>query len=722
MSNFNFLGNFLGKKAKLVKDGHDLSNREAFSIPFGVHVPVKHYFCVPNEHYKGSIHGVCQTSPMREDNFAQLDMHQKAVFVPMSSLCRNYLELTKASKSARKDALLDFPIYDLRFDLMSYLKLMFPFYFYHQWLSELASEFELADLSVKWNSSSNFPYFVYKGADIVVNNASSNALKCFYAMIVEGYNRRGFVLNGSATIKASTLLSRIGSWTSRANTAFVFDFLRLLDQLEYGNYIPYYDKLTQNVINKINLDPTNRGVIPFVLRNVSSYSSESFQIYDYLLPDFFYDEWTTVTPNDLHITSESLWPILAYQFYINTYERTNYRNPDSFVLTGDVIFNDHNTMDVLELPFVDNALFLISRLDFHDLNFIFDAISDAFYPTSINDFANFSQPFTLFGYLFTLSNPLLPADVFTTSQLSIVEGSRPHTTIEAVTHDMVHTMAETSALYKLKQDLLRGGVRRDKQMLSIFGVSGNQHLYEPCQILADSDSPIQIQGLLNQAATEVAPLGARGARGNGGVGCRFDFNTEDYGFLFIIQYVTTPVFYEAMGIQLNHQYGINQWWIPQFNHLGLSPVYRSFLSLFTGSNASDLGSYADDLATVGFSARDYDLKQQVNKLHGLFTNYGMSVNTFNSSAQDSLYNKTALLRGNAAFGGFIPSIINQQNSGFRSKTSLTYYPGMVNNLFVNMVAAALFNDFSSDPFRCFNVYEISKVSPMPKLGLYKLDV
>lgn len=724
MSNFNFIGNFLGKSAKLVKDGHDLTNRESFSIPFGVHVPVKHYFCVPGEHYKGNVRGVVQTAPMREDNFQELEMHQKAVFVPMSSICRDYINLTGAKKEVRKDALLNYPLYDLKFNLRTVLMTVFPIYYLQQWISELASEYDLQQFVFSYASLHN-NVFYYRGEPVNFEfSRMSNAFKQLYKFTDSGTY---FINNPEVEIPAQAFLDKIELFYSSSSTNIAFDVLRILDQLEYGNYLPSYDVMTQRMLE------SDSAFILFGNRNVPTSSFDDSDFYVNWDPYFNAGSFSNLLPN----INCSLWPLLAYQFYIHSYEKSNYRLPSVRALSADEIFSfyaNNGTFCDTSL-FSSTLLFFDSSTDSYisyldrtlagNLRSLASAFRSSLFQYN-DDTVNFGddRAVVFMGYLFSLSNPLLEQDVYNSSQLSVVEGSVPTSSTSELTTNLIQTIADKSALYKLRQDLLRGGVRRNKIMQSIFGVSGNSHVLEPCQILADSANNIQIQGLLNQAETDVAPLGARAARGNGGIGCRFELNTEDYGFLFIIQYVTAPIFYENFGINKSHRDAIGSWWLPQFNHLGLAPLYGSSLSVYDGSRADNL--ILKEIAPtdiIGYTARDYQLKQQVNLVHGAFTNYGFSLRSFNSvDSSQSYKSETSLVEGNSAFGGFVSTQIRTQGDWYEYTEDLYYKPQLVNNIFVNMVGKGVFNDYSSDHFRCFNVYEVHKVSPMPKIGLLKLDV
>lgn len=722
MSNFDFLKNFLGKSAKLGKDVHDMSNREAYSLGFGTIAPVSYVKCVPNEHYKGDFSGYVQTAPMREDNFAEIFNNLKAVYVPMSSICRNYLQMTQGNRWTRSDMVLDFPVYDLRMNISILLNNIFP-----QFLMQQLAQGLVAPLSIYENVN------IYYNANAVDSNnkvtlegrVSKNeeyhdlrvdfprGANVYLDFIYDG----AFALDGinkTQHVPLKTFIGLLYNCKTLSGNLFYLDALRLLDNLGYGNYMPSFVSLAKKFFS---LDTSLADLI-FV--NEVNGLNVSFD--DIIDAGYFSAS-----------LNETLLPFIAYQYYVNVAERSNYRKPNVALVTLDAICQNYSYNNVLNLDFVNDHLELnAGHFDcFASCVAFGEAVS--VYEDFLNGAADFETlaALNMFGvllfYLFSLSNPLIEPDLFTSSQLSIVEGSIPTTAGHDINANLVQTIADVSALYKLRQDLLRAGVRRDKQMQALFGVSGNQHVYEKIQILDANSSPVKIQGLINMAETSEAPLGARAARGNGQNGLSFKLDTEDFGFIFIVQSFTCRAYHEAFMIDQSWQISPNSWFMPQFNNLGLEPIRNIDSSLYTGSwSDGNLPSFTGLQNTLGFTSHYWRLKQRLDKVHGLFTNFGLPIWSETNSVIDSGYLQAkqgaALVRGNAAFGGFLPTFIEQQTDRYAHQRSLYYSPDMVNNIFAQMVDGAIYSDMSFDQFRCVFSFELKKFSPMPKLGLLKLNV
>ena len=722
MSNFDFLKNFLGKSAKLGKDVHDMSNREAYSLGFGTIAPISYVKCVPNEHYKGNFSGYVQTAPMREDNFAEIFNNLKAVYVPMSSICRNYLQMTQGNRWTRSDMVLDFPVYDLRMNISLLLNNIFPQFLMQQLAQGLVSvlaQYENVNIYYDSNAVDSNNHVVIEGR--ISSDQDYHDLRVDFPRGSNVY--LDFIYDGPFSLEGEmktqhvplkTYFGLLYNCCTLSGNLFYLDALRLLDNLGYGNYMPSFVALAK----KYFTFGSRLGNLKFVC---------GLDGVDVSFSEIISRSYFSAALN------ETLLPFIAYQYYINVAERSNYRKPNVALVTLDAICQNYAYNNGLSLDFVND------HLEFNSSHFANFSSCLAFgelvslYETFLNGEADFqtlsdqSKVDVMFLYFFSLSNPLIEPDLYTSSQLSIVEGSIPTTAGHDINANLVQTIADVSALYKLRQDLLRAGVRRDKQMQALFGVSGNQHVYEKIQILDANSSPVKIQGLINMAETSEAPLGARAARGNGQNGLSFKLDTEDFGFIFIVQSFTCRAYYESFMIDQSWQIGPSSWFLPQFNNLGLEPVRNIDCSLYRESYSNgSTPSFTHLTDTLGFTSHYWRLKQRLDKVHGLFTNFGLPIWSETNSVIDSGYLQAkqgaALVRGNAAFGGFLPTFIEQQADRYAHQRSLYYSPDMVNNIFAQMVDGAIYSDMSFDQFRCVFSFELKKFSPMPKLGLLKLNV
>lgn len=722
MSNFDFLGKFLGKRANIGKDGHDVSSVEALSLPFGTDVPVGYRAVVPGEHYEGKVSGYVQTAPMREDNFASIYCNSRAVFVPLKSIMRNYLSITNAGRNdVRKDSVFNFFCRDIRINRSDLLLPIFCNYFIAEMGNYLLSKYP--DMRLASHNGSN---------GWIVTQADGSTYSFFekYSIledkVLHYYNdalQQVYTALGSCRL--SDAFENLKYYQTLSGHQLCYDALRLLDNLGFGNYIPAFQNMYHYIIQRGYSHVVNNR--SFILLSNGTSQVKGNHFYWKLETTWLINSIWRYDDVNAPAKSVSLLPFIAYQFYISTCCRSNYRLPASFVLTADAIFNVFDSTNFDSNIFSQEGDVLYFNLNLDELLNTQNLMSNDIQGELI-DLVRGSVLLPeltsdgLYFYLFGLSNPLLDSDLFTTMTTRVVQGQIPSSSTAELTSNIVQTIADKTALYKLRQDMLRAGVKRSKNFASIFGVNADDVLYEPCQILEFNQSNIEIQSLINQAETAEAPLGARSARGNGGIYYKFKFDSTEYGYLFFVSNFTTKVFYESFGIDRVHTLSPSSWWLPQFNHLGLEPIMSTYLSDQVNSSEDyDAGGYGVSTGIIGYSARNYELKQVTNKVHGLFTNFAFNTD-FAEQSQYSKYLSPSLVRGNSIFGGYLPTVIDQQTQFFGDFLSLYFNPYMMNNIFVDLVDGITFDDFGRDYFRCVFNFKIHKVSPMPKLGLLKLNV
>lgn len=729
MSNYNFLGSFLGKASKFNREGHDVSSKEALSMPFANIVPLSYRNCVPNEHYKCQFGMYTQTGPMREDNFAQIKQNLSAVFVPLSSIWRDYISLTTSARSTRKDAALDVLQSYFVFNLYEFVWMyLFPMYHTVRLMSWLQSNYasQLDDIVCIYDTQSHdHPYYFSIDGVHVFPNASDVGTPiervqwAVENMITEYHDK----------MTLRQFIQSYDKFKMESGNTFCFDALRLLDNLGYSNWLPQFEECiswwcTSDNRPAIPGSVDNNGVVELVNPLANEHA-------DYIQEWLVQNEYMYVKQGVGLVVAEkivSLLPFIAYRYVIDSLYKSNYRDPFTRLFTVDGLNRIIDSGNIPNLSMTDRGED-VAQIDckyqdageqlFRSSTFQNELEKGIQFSMSLNDveLEDFSN-MTVFLYLFGLHCPLLQPDLFTTSQYTVVSGSIPTSTTQSLTTNLVQTIADTSALYKLRQDLLRSGVRRDKQMEVMFGVKQDNDLYNSVIVLDKSVSEINIQGLINQAETEVAPLGARAARGNGQSHLQFDLDTNDFGYLFIIGCFTADMYYESFGVDLSHTLHPSSWFNPRNNHLGLEAVPSDYLSIIQKNVDGKI--HDKDTFNIGFSSRDYRLKQCTNKLHGLFTNYPMPL-VFADKETYPTQLPTNTFRGNAFFGGFLPSMLDQQINFYRGYHDLYYNPYMVNNIFTELFDGFVNGDLSYDHFRCIFNFSCHKVSPMPKIGLINLS-
>lgn len=750
MSQFNFIGNFLGKEAKPSKDGHDMSCQYAYSSNFGTFNVVDVIDVVPNEHYRCNYSGYVQTAPMREDNFAMIRNNMKAVFVPRTSMQRNYFNLL-GNRETRKNLQFDYPACKFTIPMYNFLCYLFPSYFICKLYEDLCATVD--DVYNVYFCSYGSEPIRFRSIDYAspLNEKSILAVPYNGDYPVAACWRLLQLIFTESGVENDTL--SIGSWfdemirecRSRSGNAICFDGLRLLDSFGYGNFAPVFDSYYKYILSQgdTQRDFDNDYITLEEVTYLEYGYSFMFGHFFFELPFFDQTHQRTTRVNPFHL--------YEFQFYLSMCERSNYRSPSVDVVTldsiqsnfGDLPLRSHyeflggdgvrtcnqRAIDWLNLvPPLGYTHFSSFVLRFSG-NYSSEGQRTLFYNCDEwdTDFMSHLIAFDHLGcelkYLLQSSNPLLDSDIFTTMQNSVVSGQVP--TVGAPIS--VQDLNDLSAAYKLKQDLLRAGVRRDKQMKSIFGV-GVDDLLQDIYILDQSSSLINIQGLLNQAETEVAELGERGARGNGSSGLSFEFDSKDYGTIIVVQSFTTEAFYENFKIHKLNRINFDNDWLPMMNNLGLEAVRALDCSYQPSIYAEDYNDLIKNINTqsfgnkvLGYSARYYERKQRVSCVRGLFTNFGFAENPSLDDSTKSPWRKNfALVRGNGAFGGYVPTVINQQSDLFSTENDLYFNPFMVNNLFTTMNDGAAHGSFEYDQFRCFLTCSVHKVSPMPKVGLLKM--
>lgn len=752
MSNFNFIGNFLGKKADPSKDGHDMSAQFAYSSNFGTINVVDCIDVVPNEHYRCNYSGYIQTAPMREDNFSTIRSNMKAIFVPRTSMMRNYMDLMMHNggfgnnpRETRKNVQFDYPVGDFSIPVQNFLIYLFPAYFLNRWFEEICASVDDV-YNMFYDYTDHVFYFLGDNDSRQVIQQSTISL-----LILDKILRGSSSFTIPNTISIGWVFDRLIDLTrARSRNSICYDGLRLLDNFNYGNYLPIFDNAYKYVVSQINNSSSVSQMIVFANGSGENILNPNMGFGRLFFECICVNKAIRRVVNPLHL--------YEYQFYINTCERSNYRSPSVSVLTFDSILSnvtrdgftapwyfstqgtgpvvrqkyfvwgsstdpsDYNVNSFsLQINSDEHPEYVQSRLFYSD----YGAVNTygSMYDASLDVLPYLSNPSFELYYLLCLSNPLLQPDLFTTMQQSVVSGNIP--TIAGSVN--VQSLNDLSAAYKLQQDLLRAGVRRDQQMKSLFGV-GTEDLTNDIYVLDQSSNNIAIQGLLNQAETEVAELGERGARGNGSSGLNFTFDSKDYGTIIIVQYFTCELMYESFMIHKLNRIGFSEDWMPQFNNLGLEAVKRPDCSFLNDPYAvqnfiSHYQSTIDDNHNLGFSVRYYERKQRLSLARGLFTNFGFSANygLNDSGAPVNPWRRNfALVRGNGAFGGFVPTLIEQQTNLFENESDLYYSPTMVNNLFTTMNDGGAHGSFEYDQFRCILNAAVHKVSPMPKVGLLRL--
>lgn len=704
MSNFQFFKKFVAPVNTPQRNGFDLSRNETYSLPFGVISPVSFEFLQPNDYVKGKVASYVQTNNMRDDNFASIYNHMKAVFVPMSSLKRNYLQFTPNvdPDRLRKDESVSQDYYVPAVDMAEMHKHMFPWFFLNFLVQQAVS---ITPEILSWN-------FVYSngvlssvkdnlGNSVTINDFKSGNRAAHY--LVSSFSSAVDNKDYDVIMSLYWLLSRL---KKDSGEFFIFDFLRICDSLGYGNYWPIYSDTANLFYSYILEENFASDFFDYPLDSQNDIS-------DIMINDF---NVYSLYPDPLKVSKVvSLEKLVAFQFYIACCERDNFKRPDTFVFTLDYLGRviENNLLDLASITAPEPNISYVqpSTIGWQT----FDMFSS--FESSLSKLTAQTAPMyplaydNILCYLFSLHNPLMKRDLFTGCQLTDQPSSH-HVGVLSI-----DTLNSVDAAYKAKLALMRAGVKAVDYMKAFFGVKGENHITEPLLMLDDTRNAVKINGIFNMAETADAELGARAARGNGAAGLQFSFTTNDYGYLFYIQYLTCDTYYENFMISRDSQILPSYLPTPYTANLGMDHILSTDVAQFKKRRRNWESIPSNGIA--GFSAHDWPFKVKLDLAHGFFTNIPLTYTGSNYSNLESIARLPNLSRGNAARGGFVPTLMDQQADAMDYAEDMYFNPTMLNGIFTQMNDGTIYAAAQFDPFSIVTRFSIYKVSSMSQLGLPK---
>lgn len=240
---------------------------------------------------------------------------------------------------------------------------------------------------------------------------------------------------------------------------------------------------------------------------------------------------------------------------------------------------------------------------------------------------------------------------------------------------------------------LRLGLYADKNYSSLYESIFGVKIDEPDipRYLGTFSSDIKISEVVATAAgsdgTSDASTSVLGELAGKGIGTGqshvFDAEFKEDGIVMGIHYITPFLYYNPYrynpfvikGTKFDYYY-------PSFDGLGLSPVYSGERAYWTDSEHYSPNYFS----VIGFNTRYHEYKQRVNEVHG----------TFAIGQSESHWTVTA-----------------NNEPIFSPPLSYKVMPSVTDSIFgVNWNGAP-----STDPFKCFFSFNVTKVSNMEAIGI-----
>lgn len=557
-------------RARLGRNGHDLSRRVLFTSSCGQLLPVLHDILSPGESVRINETLFTRTQPLKTAAFVRLTEHIYYFFVPMRHL-NGYFDNAYAMVNDDMDT--------------------------RHYLISGGTQISGGTLSLPQYDVTNTTLLAVTrgalgyGSGLNTNsNVNSNLLVGQTA--VSG--RYPIYLNNNTNNGSGGSISQ---YLDQYEIPKVWNAIRLLDLLEYGSR--NYSSLRENCPS----DKTSAQGL-FYLR-VNLYRLAAYQkiFYDY----FRLSKFTVNSP-------------FAYNFnsYIFDGDQSKLLKQDfAYMMSSDYhgLFELHyhpmkkdffSNIEVTPLADLSGSGFNMYNSGGSAVNASLQSLVLSTYGVQMQDISN---------TLLQMSN----SNVTSTSTETIAQGTSPS----------AQQLRLMFAYDRLLANIQRGGRHYDTQMATRLGVKVPQGISEEVYYLGSHSSPLRIGEVVATAAGSAdsdnsSVLGEIAGRGVGVSKKNNDikFTAPCHGILMAIYSAVPDVEYRDTGIDRRNLYtSINDYPQPEFDNLGMQPLY------YIQSNAH-LGAYntANKNNNVnlifGWQYRYSELKLSYDIIHGAF-NYGL---------------------------------------------------------------------------------------------------
>lgn len=272
------------------------------------------------------------------------------------------------------------------------------------------------------------------------------------------------------------------------------------------------------------------------------------------------------------------------------------------------------------------------------------------------------------------------------------------------------------AMDKLARITAKAGKHYDAQTLAHFGVKVPKGVSDEVYHIGSHSQALQIGEVISTAETNV-PLGTLAGRGaSKGRSKAIKFTAPCHGFLMAIYSAVPDIDYAAFGLNRVNQYAsINDFYHPEFDRLGMSPVYYgNYLFSLNNTRSSTF---------MGWNYRYLELKTNYDIVHGAFNytlrdwasthnnTYASIVNPTQTSVSDFYQYVSPCYLDNIFTLSFAPpSVTDTMFDNLNVSLVMTYEIGTVNVPALTSVSPV----FERDPLLHsidFKYYKTSVMSP-----------
>lgn len=437
-----------------------------------------------------------------------------------------------------------------------------------------------------------------------------------------------------------------------------FGLLRLLDMLEYSNWYLY---IKDFFLNSASADEGYNTLLSLWVQTVfddivsgedttDAFQGEIDDLVDSLRAASAADVRNAISLVFDHIHQFNMFSSMPHQLYANMLNLFAYQK----------VFNDiyRNSFYDKEYPFAFNMDWFVEKglqvdkFEFFDILEEFNGVSRVDSPLAYkvfeihyrqfkNDMFTSLLPNSQFG---DVSMVNVGDSVFNLKASPVGDGSR----VLGVGPDGIVTTRTSSspsgaerasfeagsltfsvlmqrraeALQKYKERFLRAGNRLKDQYVSEFGKVPYYLEDKYVRYLGSMSSALKVQGVPATSDSGEYNVGERAAYGYAGIDGSIDLSVDDWSIIVPIMYYLPETDYEAFGLGAQNKFSeFSDYYVPEFENLGLEPVYRTTLSLLATTLAG--GSYeVGGERVIGYGPSYMYFKTDIDKVHGEFGSTG----------------------------------------------------------------------------------------------------
>lgn len=709
--------NYIKPKARLDKNGFDLSHRSIFSCKAGAVYPILTYDMVPNDYVEINVNDLLRTATLETAAFARMKQNFEFYFIPYVQLWHNFNEMI----AQRKDPITT----------------------------------------------------VHKGSDF---NPVMPLKRIVTMAIINAMSQYGVPEMDDDYVSFKMYFKNdIHNYNWGLNT------LRLLDLLGYGNYLPVLDHCLVVADGSHMAYEDVALAVGLAIQNGETFSLENgdgeiyvnlwpFLAYQKVWSDFYRNPWRDTDINeyafnvdDVPCTDLASSDVIDYRTTNATIgEGGTVDDIDNVGLFGEIFAQRYKTwkkdLFSASLPnaqFGDVATVQITNIavdggnadeneNGDDNQVLFDpadwrvtvpipqnyvvrknggnpnsdpaagvSIANNIYVTKdqwdsngniVGTFNGSDDSVRINSWLFTPARSSV-GTIEASNRNSINERRRALnnliiSTAEDVAAFNVYDLKRAEMLQKWSEITMRSGYRTRSLFEGHFGVSPRYDMDNHPAFLGSFDSIININEVTATAATDGVKLGEIAAKGVSVQDGRIRYTSNDFGVLMCMYYIQPEVEYNSFGMD-KHRMKMQpfDYFTPEFEDLGFEPVIGAQLNMIAGQTVSSEADLVNQV--IGYSPRYAEYKTSYDRVHGLFS-------------------ETVELNGNlipestlSQFSHWVAAHGDAQYSLFENLRDFYIDPNVLDNIF----AIASDSKQSSDQFIINCYFDIKAVRPMSVLGL-----